>query len=652
MAFIACFTASMFVFSVLSGISRISPIDYLFKASEFYDDFMAGAFISIFSFIIGFSTAYFNVYLPRPAFLLLPAFIPLLLAAKTADGLPAEYVIFIAVGYTLVLLGISRPEFPNENTYFDDKRSRFERLGALGIFGLIIAVTIYSVPRSDETPLGEYLDTVFKRDSTLYTGNSLTNFASNSGVNRGANKLSENVLFYAMSNYPVMLSRWSFDTYTENGNWTAHSDYSSGWSGWQSYKKNLSTLALSSKLYNGAKSGYLSDYAPLLSGLSSVPESQYYRSQLMRIYVADNSNTKVVIHPNMTIGVNITGYDEKIYRTHMDEMFTDNNFGRNAEYSLEYYASTPNTSLIELFEKVDMRELLTAAEREGVISTSEKEAFLNERTLAWQYHYVTMDDPISPRIIELANEITEGLTSNYEKALAIEKWFGEAGFVYDLDFVPEETTAEYFLFESRRGICTDFATASTLLLRAADIPTRYTEGFLLKEENRSEYGVYAVKSANAHAFAMSYIEGYGWLEVDGTRFVAVAEAEDDDNTLLALVLLIAVIVLGTLVVIFRSHISEAVFAVSIKFRNNSGKIRAIYLRTRKLACMIAEKDPRSTTSAEVREIISNSLSLKTEAEEITSCADELFYNNTVMPYADKLYGDYREIAKMKKKMRK
>ncbi|MCH5208062.1 MAG: transglutaminase domain-containing protein [Oscillospiraceae bacterium] len=655
LAFIGCFTVSIFAFSVLNGISSISPIDYLFKASEFYDDFMAGAFISIFSFIIGFSTAYFNVYLPRPAFLLLPAFIPLLLAAKTSDGLPAEYVVFMAVGYALVLLGVSRPEFPSENVYFDDKKSRFERLGALGIFGLIIAVTIYSVPRSDETPLGEYLDTVFNRNANLYGGNGLRNPNSQSGVNRGDNDPSENIMFYAEADHPAILSDWSFDIYTESGSWRRDPDLTTGWSGWQTYKKTLSAQALFSKLYNGVKNGYLSDYREILEDIS-YPSHDYDkdrspRSQTMKIYVVSGGNTRLIIHPNKTVGVNISGYDERVFRTLTDDMFTEKDFGTNAQYTLEYYSSTPSPELITLFEYVDMEEILTAAENEGVITTTEKEAFLNERTQALEYHELMLTEPISPRIAALANEITEGLTSEYAKAAAIEQWFGEAGFVYDLNFIPEETTAEYFLFESKRGICTDFAAASTLLLRAANIPTKYGTGFLLKEENRNAYGVYAVKAANAHAFSMSYIEGYGWLEVDGTRYVEVAEEEDGD-TLLPLIILIAAIVLGVLAFIFRNEISEAVFAVSVKFRSENKKIRAVYLRTRKLACRIAEKDPRSTTSAEVCGIIANSLSLKTQAEEITSCADKLFYNNTVSPCADKLYKDYREIVKMKKKMRK
>ncbi len=650
LAFIACLLVSITLFSAFMQISPISAVDFLFKASEVYDGFMAAAFISIFSFIIGFSTAYFNVYLPRPAFLLLPAFIPLLLAAKTAGGLPAGYVIFTAVGYALVVLGVSRPEYPSEISYTDDKKSRFERLGALGIFGAVIALAIFAVPRSTETPLGEYLDTVFKRESAIYGAGNLSNFTNASGVNHGANEPSDNILFYVNADYPVLLSRWNFDNYNDNGSWTAHSDYTTGWSGWRNYKENLDADYLSTRLYNAAQDGLLSDYAQLLSELPHSKDE--HSSKVMQIYVVDGSNTRVVIHPNMTVDASIRRYDGDIYRTLMDEMFTESNFGSDAVYFLKYYDNTPNSELIELFENVDMEELLSEAAFEGVITETEKNAFLNERSRAEEYHEKTLEErPISSEIIQLANEITEGLTSDYEKAIAIERWFGEAGFVYDLDFVPDETSAEYFLFKSRRGICTDFATASALLLRAADIPTRYTEGFLIKEENKNEYGAYAVKSANAHAFAMCYIEGYGWLEIDGTKYAVNAE-DIEENNLLPLVLLITAILLGVCAFIFRRQLSEAIFAVSVKFGSDKRNIRAIYLRTRKLACKIADKEPKSATSAEVAKIISNSLNLEKQAQEIASCADELFYNNTISPHADRLYSDYREIVRMKKKMRK
>lgn len=653
LAFVALAIAAFVIMSLaLNQGSALRFIDFIFKNSESFSVLFAAATIFLFSCIFGFTVCYFSVYLPRPSFLLLPALIPMILSARTAGGLPSGFTVFLAAGFGLAVLGSAQPEFPNDIVYIDDKKSRRERLISIAIFGVLSALILTVVPRDTNTPMGSYLDTVFNKKSTFYGRNTLSNFTNNSGVNRGANNPSDNVLFYATTSYPVNLSRWSFDQYNGETGWTALVDYTTGWSGWKTYKKNLSTNALAAKLRQAALDGHLEEYAPMLKNLTVYNDRFYSSTAKMTIRIADNSNTKVIIHPSMTTNVSIAGYTDDIYRTLKDEMFTKGNMGANASYSLEYYIPRTNESLVRLFEQADMEEILTAAVDEEIITSSEKTSFISERNQALEYHEKTLAEPINPEIVQLAEEITAGLTSNYDKALAIEKWFGEAGFVYDLDFVPEKTTAEYFLFESKRGICSDYATASTLLLRAAGIPTRYTEGFVLKDENIDEYGRYAVKPANSHAYAMSYIEGLGWLEIDGTKYAALAN-NGEQLTTAALIILISLSVLGILAIVFHKQISEGVFAISLLFKNKNGKIRAIYLRTRKLVCSISGAEPESTAAGEVCTIAGRSLGLYKEAQEITSSADLLLYGGqtTEIP-AKQLYRDYRKIRKIKRKMKK
>ncbi len=653
LAFVALAISAFVIMSfALNQSSAAGFVDFIFKNSESFDVMFAVASIFLFSCIFGFSVCYFSVYLPRPSFLLLPALIPMILSARTAGGLPAGFIVFLAVGFGVAVLGSARPEFPNDIVYIDDKKSRRERLISIAIFGVIAALILTVVPRDTNTPMGSYLDTVFNKKSTFYGQNMLSNFTNNSGVNRGANNPSDNVLFYATTSYPVNVSRWSFDKYNGESGWTSHPDYTTGWSGWRTFKKNLNTNNLAQKLRQAAVDGYLEEYAPLLKNLTVYNDRFYGSTAKMTIRVADNSSTKVIIHPSMTIDVNINGYTDDIFRTYKDEMFTHSNMGTNAFYSLEYYIPRTNESLIRLFEQVDMEEILTAAVEQEIITNSEKTSFLSERSQALEYNEKTLAEPINPEIVKLAEEITEGLTSNYDKALAIEKWFGEAGFVYDLDFVPEESTAEYFLFKSKRGICSDFATATTLLLRAAGIPTKYTEGFVLKSENLDEYGRYAVKPANAHAYSMSYIEGLGWLEIDGTRYATLAN-DGEQLAMAALIILISLAALAILAFVFRKQLSEGVFAVSLLFKSKNGKIRAIYLRTRKLVCSINGTEPESTAAGEVCAAAGRSLGLYKEAEEIATSADLLLYGGktTEIP-AKQLYRDYRKIRKTKRKMKK
>ena len=652
LAFFALAIAAFVIMSfALNQGSAARFVDFIFKNSENFDVIYAAASIFLFSCIFGFTISYFSVYLPRPSLLMLPALIPMILSARTAGGLPAGFTVFLAVGFGLAVLGMAQPEFPNDIVYIDDKKSRRERLISIGIFGVLAALILTVVPRSTETPMGDYLDTVFDKKSTFYGQNALSNFTGSSGVNHGANNPSDNVLFYASTSYPVNVSRWSFDKYNGETGWTSLSDYSTGWSSWRIFKRNLNTNALAADLRRGAINGSLEGYAPLLTNLTSFNESFYSSGAQMTIKIADNTATKVVIHPNMTTDVNIEGYDDDIYRTFKDEMFTKGNMRANASYWLSYYIPRVNESLVRLFEQADMEEILTAAANEGVITNSVKTSFLSERTRALEYHEKTLAEPINPEIVKLAEEITAGLTSNYDKALAIEKWFGEAGFVYDLNFVPERTTAEYFLFESRRGICSDYATATTLLLRAAGIPTRYTEGFVLDSENLDEYGRYAVKPANAHAYSMCYIEGAGWLEIDGTKYAALAD--ENEQRIAALIILISLAVPAILAIIFRRQLSEAFFAISLLFRNKNGKIRAIYLRTRRLVCSINGSEPESTAAGEVCAAAGRSLGLDKEAREITESADLLLYGGKTSEISAKqLYRDYRIIRKTKRKMKK
>ena len=75
--------------------------------------------------------------------------------------------------------------------------------------------------------------------------------------------------------------------------------------------------------------------------------------------------------------------------------------------------------------------------------------------------------------------------------------------------------AEYFLFESRRGYCTYFAGALTVLCRASGIPARVVSGFVNPEwAGQDQPGV--LREANAHAWTEVWVDGWGWASLDAT----------------------------------------------------------------------------------------------------------------------------------------
>lgn len=654
LAFVGLFIIIDVICNIITAARPLSFMQFIFTSSDFFDPFFAAAAILLFSMIIGFTIAYFTAYMPRPCFLLLPAFIPLILGSRTTSGLPAGLIIFIAAGFFAAMLGIARPEKAAEN-YIDDTGSRRERLIAMGALVIAAAAIFTILPRQTSTRYSEYLDSVFTRRSSGYFGSpSLSDLTDTARPNTGNNNPSTNTLFLADARYPALVSSGSYDVYNGEEGWAwAYNDTNviMGYPQWQTTQKNLNYTALINKLKKAAESGKLSEYKDEISRLPSAPNDE----SIMTIYVTDGSNTSVILHPQRTYNVITQRSGITTFRNSKDEIFTEDPLGKNAYYRLEYYAEPSGAPRLSIPADVDLGQLIVAAYSENVITAAEYNAFLFEEDSALQYREAVGLEGVTPEIQALADEITAGLSTDYQKARAIEKWFGSAGFYYDLAFSPEEPTAEYFLFKSKRGICTDFATASTLLLRAAGIPARYTEGFVLSEDSKDSYGRYVVTAAQAHAYATAYISGCGWIEIDGTRYAPVSDIEETVRTVM-IILIITVTVIVVLTVVFRRQLAELFFAISCRFRKKNDRVRAIYLRTRQLACSVTGADPKSATAEEVRDIIARTLYIEEEAAEITTAADELMYSGNIKAETSaddkKLYRNYRTILKKKRSMKK
>ena len=80
--------------------------------------------------------------------------------------------------------------------------------------------------------------------------------------------------------------------------------------------------------------------------------------------------------------------------------------------------------------------------------------------------------------------------------------------------MPEEYDdfAIWFLEESETGYCVHFATAATVLLRAAGIPARYVEGYMTTVRSKTT----DVLASDAHAWVEYYLPEAGWLMLEAT----------------------------------------------------------------------------------------------------------------------------------------
>lgn len=88
----------------------------------------------------------------------------------------------------------------------------------------------------------------------------------------------------------------------------------------------------------------------------------------------------------------------------------------------------------------------------------------------------------------------------------------------------EENPIEAFLFETRRGFCSHYATSFVYLMRIANIPARVIGGYQGGEFNR--VGKFLeIRQADAHAWAEVWLENKGWVRVDPTAAVAPERVE-------------------------------------------------------------------------------------------------------------------------------
>ena len=129
---------------------------------------------------------------------------------------------------------------------------------------------------------------------------------------------------------------------------------------------------------------------------------------------------------------------------------------------------------------------------------------------------------------EIAAQIVSYFDDNYSYTLRPGYYFGNPDYI------------SHFLLESKRGYCTHFASAATMLFRRMGIPARYVEGYafsyynVLENGELVEYAEYSdyydgyspigetalieveIPDAYAHAWVEIYVEDQGWIVVDAT----------------------------------------------------------------------------------------------------------------------------------------
>lgn len=175
---------------------------------------------------------------------------------------------------------------------------------------------------------------------------------------------------------------------------------------------------------------------------------------------------------------------------------------------MQLLSSTPVRNRI----RYDMRSTLRMT-----YGVDESEADLNRS--------LRLPQGFNPRTLDYAHEMRRKFPDNRQLVGEILSRFRKENFVYTLSPpLLGRNGIDEFLFDSRRGFCEHYASAFTVLMRAAGIPARVVTGYQGGQINPvGEYVL--VRQADAHAWTEIWLADSGWVRIDPTAAVSPERVE-------------------------------------------------------------------------------------------------------------------------------
>ncbi|HEX5857243.1 MAG TPA: DUF3488 and transglutaminase-like domain-containing protein [Microbacterium sp.] len=140
-------------------------------------------------------------------------------------------------------------------------------------------------------------------------------------------------------------------------------------------------------------------------------------------------------------------------------------------------------------------------------------------------HTKSYPDQVPPIVSDLAAQVTAAETTDYDRLLALQRWFRGGDFEYSLEAPVDDSfdgsglqaIAEFL--DVRAGYCVHFASTFALMARVLDMPSRVVVGYLpgtSTGDNVDGETVYSVMSSQLHAWPEVHFEGIGWIPFEPT----------------------------------------------------------------------------------------------------------------------------------------
>lgn len=495
--------------------------------------------VLVFSVFFSMIVYYYTQVLYRTSILFLTAMIPFIIYVKVMRDIEIIYVMVVIILNVIVFLMNTRKS--------RDKNKRivgfYNGVFSVVLYGLLFVMIALAVPKGQETKYYYIFEELFLGGNTsmelpdeYMVNNDFSGNADN--YNQLTNRKMYEISGIRLDN-PLYLRRQTFDYYDfENDRWYGdkyYSEYIASSDMWSEEKSKLNNELLADAMVRAEElqPGFLEKY-----GLETLLEYDFIQNKKAMQVQAQNFASDFCLTPVMTEKI-IIGDGEKIYVS-LHEIF-----GKEGEFFHPYFGyevyfydqfkvaeewiTLGGANYDNQTSSVMLSELEVILEKNNEDRYKEvASAFLDDLMFAMSYseQYQDNNEEIPASVRQLALEITKDYKYDWEKAQALQSYFWNSGFIYDIEYDAPDDSVEYFLFESKTGTCSDFASAYVLMARAAGLIVRYVEGFVPDTEIGLDYEPqYIVRTKTSHAYPEVYIQNLGFVVFEPT----IPSLDEDDG---------------------------------------------------------------------------------------------------------------------------
>ncbi len=622
---------------------------------EFSMSYIIAIFIII-NFFIASTVYYFSVVRYRISMTFMITLIPFAFYRKEGEQVPVFFALILLILYVAVMIHCRQlDKKDNEKIIIDTGYKK-----SVTYFLTFSALLALILPKPNIKIDNNWMDTLLESDAlTTYMLSQLglvSDTATSSGTYEGASDV--RLFEFVTDEEPINLKSQTYSIYDYEKN-TWHVD--------DSDVHGIQLLETDSELLNPEK--FYSSVARAceidnefaqkynIDGIKKHLEEDY-----LRILVLQDSaiRTKYYLSPTLSYNV-ISNVGEYVYKATNGMLYSASAY--DEAYKIKYFSS-------KSADEEDYQKILDSLSRENydefihelydILNASGEnkylpvvDAYITDYEASAEYEEKFRSD-LPENITSLSDEIIGKTSSDLNKAMRIENYFRINDYKYSLSYKkPSDYNMEYFLFDSKTGICSDYATAMVLLARSAGIPARYTEGVHLQRDSDDDK-IITVTDSDLHAFPELFISGYGWMTFEPTQ-IEQAESAKDYDYLIMVIVAFSTVLLIALIILFSKFVCPQLSEYIFKFRTSKAvpekSISMIMNKIRNLVNL----DESATSSEISHKVISD---YQIDISGLSQEFDTAVYGNKKLSeqYIDqalKLYIElYKKIKENKKMMKK